>query len=92
MSVPEDVGNFADCLDQNNSVSIPLGIVLGISLISNICLCVRLIYVQKRSLLEESIELGSIFSDSSNLEEGKKDKEVKKSEEPPKGRKRLFTI
>ena len=66
MSVPNDVGNFADCLSNNIDVAIPMGILLGISLISNVYLCIKVSYSKKSSILEEEIELPTVFGSERN--------------------------
>ena len=66
MSLPNDVGNFADCLSNNIDVAIPMGILLGISLISNVYLCIKVSYSKKSSILEEEIELPTVFGRERN--------------------------
>ena len=54
--------NFSKCLGDNLNFTIPLGIVSGISLVSNLFLVVKLIMSQKNTdILEKEIEITNLF-------------------------------
>jgi len=62
MNITNTMKNFSKCLGDNLNFTIPSGIVLGISLVSNLFLVIKLIMSQKNTdILEKEIEITNLF-------------------------------
>ena len=65
----DSFGNFSRCISQSADFSIPIGILFGVSVLTNIYLIVRIKCCKSRDLLEENIELVSVFKKEQKSEE-----------------------
>jgi hypothetical protein len=62
MNITNTMKNFSKCLGDNLNFTIPSSIVLGISLVSNLFLVIKLIMSQKNTdILEKEIEITNLF-------------------------------